>query len=215
MDGAALLERVREDKKTELDRLGSEKALLAATEARLETDAVLVTAAAVLGDARETVAEWAEAATADAAVETLGTTRDRLDAAHDDVAAELDDDEDTAGTEDIAAVDVPFLSLSGETDVERVAAATLGLPLILDRLFLQSVSFFVNEADNARADLFRDLRGMTEDVLADGQDALDALCADEEAWDEAAAAAAATVEAAYAEYVDRLDAMGFDPKPIC
>jgi hypothetical protein len=215
MDGAALLERVRGDKKTELDRLGSEKALLAATEARLETDAVLVTAAAVLGDARETVAGWAAAATADAAVEVLGTTRDRLDAAHDDVAAELDDDEDTAGTEDIAAVDVPFLSLSGETDVERVAAATLGLPLILDRLFLQSVSFFVNEADNARADLFRDLRGMTEDVLADGQDALDALCDDDAEWDEAAAAAMATVDAAYEEYVDRLDAMGFDPKPIC
>lgn len=212
MDGAALLERVREDSETELNRLGSEKALLAATEARLEPDAVLVTAAAVLADARETVSAWHDAAQAGDAAETLQTTAQRLADAHDDVVAELDDATDA---DTLAAVDVPFLSLTAESDIERVAVATVGLALVLDRLFLQSVSFFVNEADTARADRCRDLRGMTEDVLADGQDALDALCDDDADWDAAAAAATGTIEAAYEDYVSRLDAMGFDPKPIC
>jgi hypothetical protein len=211
MDGSALLERVREDSETELNRLGSEKALLAATEARLETDAVLVTAAAVLASARETVAAWADEATDDTAGDTLQATATRLADAGDDVAAELGD----ADTDAIGAVDVPFLSLSATGDVERVAAATIGLPLVLDRLFLQSVSFFVNEADNSRADRFRDLRGMTEDVLADGQDALETLCADDADWEGAAEAATDTVAAAYDDYVSRLDAMGFDPKPLC
>jgi hypothetical protein len=213
MDGAALLERVREDSGTELDRLGSEKALLAATEARLETDAVLVTAAAVLAAARETVTGWADDTTG-AAGNALRTTAQRLADAYDEVAAELGDEQAT-GAGDLEAVDVPFLSLAGEGDIERVAAATIGLPLVLDRLFLQSVSFFVNEADNARADRFRDLRGMTEDVLADGQDALDGLCDDDRGWSVAAEAATATISAAYDDYVDRLEAMGFDPKPIC
>jgi hypothetical protein len=213
MDGAALLERVREGSETELDRLGSEKALLAATEARLETDAVLVTAAAVLAEARGTVAGWADDA-AGAAESALRTTAERLADAHDGVTAELDD-ERIAGVGDLDAVDVPFLSLAGEGDIERVAVATIALPLVLDRLFLQSVSFFVNEADNARTDRFRDLRGMTETVLADGQDTLDALCDDDGEWSLAAEAATSAISAAYEDYVDRLDAMGFDPKPIC
>ncbi len=211
MDGAALLERVREDNETELTRLGSDKSLLAATEARLETDAVLVTAAATLAAASDTVSEWAQTATSDAAEQALQATASRLSDAHEDVAAELTGDENT---DDIAAVDVPFVSLAGESDIDRVAAATIALPLVLDRLFLQSVSFFVNEADNACADRFRDLRGMTEDILVDGQEALDALCAEDD-WDDAATAATATIDAAYADYVSRLDAMGFDPKPIC
>ena len=214
MDGSALLERVREASETELDRLGSEKALLAATEARLETDAVLVTAAAVLTDAHETAAEWVSTAVSEAATEGIATTADRLGDAADRVRAELDDAV-TADSGDLSAIDVPFLSLSGDSDAGRIGAVTIGLALVLDRLFLQSVSFFVNEADNARADLFRDLRGVTEDILAVGQDALDTLCVDDADWDEAAEAATSTIDAAYAEYVDRLDAMGFDPKPIC
>ncbi|MFC7132166.1 MULTISPECIES: rubrerythrin family protein [Salinibaculum] len=212
MDGAALLDRVREDGQTELDRLGSEKALLAATEARLETDAVLVTAAAVLAEASETVASWSDAATADAAADVLQTAAETLGDARDRVVAELDDEVSTA---DIAAVDVPFLTLEADGDVERVATAAVALPLVLDRLFLQSVSFFVNEADTARADLFRDLRGATDDVLAAGQDALDAVCEDDADWDRAATAVTGTVDAAYDDYASRLDAMGFDPKPIC
>jgi len=89
-----------------------------------------------------------------------------------------------------------------------VGAGLVGLPLVLDRLFLQGISFFVNEADEARADLFRDLRETTDGIRDSAAD----LDVDEE---RARNAASAVVTAAYDEYVDRLEAMGFDPKPIC
>lgn len=213
MDGGALLTDVRADSETQLDRLGSEKALLAATEARLEADAVLVTGAATLAEAQTTLTAWATEATSEAAAETLQTTAETLDDAYDEVVAELEDDESTS-VDDIAAVGVPFLTLEATGDVQRVAIATIAVPLILDRLFLQSVSFFVNEAENDRADLFRHLRDVTDDILADGQTALDSLCEGDD-WDRAADAVAETIDAAYDDYVTRLDAMGFDPKPIC
>lgn len=212
MDAATLLAEVRADNETALERLGSEKSLLAATEARLETDAVLTTTAAVLSAARDGVDQWAGTVIGNEAIETLETAAARLEEAYERVAAELDDADDTELT--LASVDVPYLDFSVEGDVQRVAAATIALPLVLDRLFLQGVSFFVNEADNARADLFRDLRAMTDDLLAEGKDRLDQLC-DEQGWDRASEAIETTIEAAYDDYVQRLDAMGFDPKPIC
>lgn len=209
MDAAALLDSVRTGTETELDRLGSEKSLLAATEARLEPDPVLVTAAATIQTARDTIAQWADAATDEAAADALATTADTLGDAFDRVTAELTGDGD-----DVAALDAPFLTLDADGDTERVAVGTIGVPLVLDRLFLQSVSFFVNEADSPRADLFRDLRADTDAILETGQSALDDCCGADD-WDRAEAAAVAVIEAAYDDYVDRLDAMGFDPKPIC
>jgi hypothetical protein len=213
MDGAAFLDRIRADNETALERLGSEKALLAATEARLEADAILVTAAATLAATAETLEEWAASADG-AAGETLAATADSLDDARERVTAELDDGETTEPAA-IDAVDVPFVSLSAEGDVERVAAGTVAVGLVLDRLFLQSVSFFVNEAQNSRADLFRDLRDDADRLVATGQETLDELCADDADWDRAETAVSGTIQDAYDDYASRLDAMGFDPKPIC
>ena len=209
MDSAALLDGARTEVETELDRLGSEKSLLAATEARLEPDPVLVTAAAMLRTARETLAAWADSATDGTAADALQTTADALTDGLDRVTADLEGD-----GEDVAALDAPLLHLDADSDIARVAAGTLGVPLVLDRLFLQVVSFFVNEADGPRADLFRDLRTDTDAMLTTGQSALDELCADDD-WDDAETAAVAVVDAAYDDYVERLEAMGFDPRPIC
>jgi hypothetical protein len=216
MNGAALLADVREAMATELDRLGAEKSLLAATEARLEPDPVLVTAATVLATARDTLRGWERAATDEPASEALAGAADTFAAAFEQVAADLDDGdtgpENTATA--VADLDAPFLALDADEDPARVGAGTVGVPLVLDRLFLQMVSFFVNEADEARADLFRELREEMDSLLADGEDALDALCTDED-WEVAEAGAVDVVEAAYDDYASRLDAMGFDPKPIC
>ena len=209
MDGTALIDSVRTEMETELDRLGSEKSLLAATEARLEPDPVLVTAATTLQTARDTLAAWADDVADGTAGEPLRAVAETLDTAFEQVVAELEGD-----GEDVTGLDAPFLALDADGDIERVAAGTIGLPLVLDRLFLQAVSFFVNEADSRRADLFRDLRADTDEILASGTDVLDDRCADGD-WDRAETAATAVIGAAYADYADRLEAMGFDPKPIC
>ena len=194
-------ERVRESHATALDRLGSEKSLLALTEARLETPAVISAAGAALASARATLSDWA--ADADGPVaDALAAAAEDLGAAADRVAESLD-----------AALpgDSPFVSLAADTDAGRAGAGLVGLGLVLDRVFLQCVSFFVNEADTARSDLFRDLREVADDLLGTAAD----LDLEGDAAEEAAEAAGAVVDAAYDAYVDRLEAMGFDPKPIC
>ncbi len=194
-------ERVRENHATALDRLGSEKSLLALTEARLETGAVLEAAGAALASARATLSDWAadsEGAVAEQLAEAAGTLAD----AADRIAESLDSS---------LPGDSPFVSLAADTDAGRAGAGLAGVGLVLDRVFLQCVSFFVNEADATRADLFRDLRGVADGLV----DAAAELGLEGTAADEAAEAAGAVVEAAYDAYVDRLEAMGFDPKPIC
>jgi len=194
-------ERVRERHATALDRLGSEKSLLALTEARLETEPVLSAAGAALASARATLSDWAADADGQVA-DALAAAADDLGAAADRVAESLDA---------TLPGDSPFVSLAADTDAGRAGAGLVGLGLVLDRLFLQCVSFFVNEADEPRAGLCRDLREVADGLLAAAAD-LD-LAGD--AAEEAVEAAGTVVEAAYDAYVDRLDAMGFDPKPVC
>ncbi|MEF8887832.1 MAG: transcription antitermination protein [Haloarculaceae archaeon] len=194
-------EHVRESHATALDRLGSEKSLLALTEARLETEAVLEAAGAALASARATLSDWAADA-AGGVADALAAAAERLADAAGRVADSLDA---------TLPGDSAFVSLAADTDAGRAGAGLVGLGLVLDRVFLQCVSFFVNEADTTRADLFRDLRGVADGLLETAAD----LDLDGEAAEEAAEAAGAVVEAAYDAYVDRLEAMGFDPKPIC
>ena len=201
MDTDSLLAAVREENATALDRLGSDKALLAATNAQLETDAVLGVTASTLAAASDTAAAWADKTSGEAA-DALGRAAETYADARDRVTEE--------GTD--ASADPVFLRLDAAGDCERVAAATVAAPLVLDRLLLQCVSFFVNEADTARADRFRDVREQCDDLLDDGAAAAAAVCDSQEA---AVGAATATIEAAYDDYAARLDAMGFDPKPIC
>lgn len=194
-------ERVRESHATALDRLGSEKSLLALTEARLETEPVLEAAGAALASARATLSDWAADADGQVAA-ALAAAAERLGDAADRVAESLDA---------TLPGDSPFVSLAADTDAGRAGAGLVGLGLVLDRVFLQCVSFFVNEADTTRADLFRDLRGVADGLLETAAD----LDLDGEGAEEAAGAAGTVVEAAYDAYVGRLEAMGFDPKPIC
>lgn len=195
----ALAEQVRTAEETELDRLGSEKALLALTEAQLETAAVLEATGATLVVARDRLSDWAGTAEDEAVATALDEAADAFADAATRVADSLDGE---------LPANSPFLALDADTDAERVGAGLVGLPLVLDRLFLQCISFFVNEADKARAELFRELRDAADKIL----DSAAELGVDERG---ARTAADAVVTAAYDEYVARLEAMGFDPKPIC
>jgi hypothetical protein len=83
---------------------------------------------------------------------------------------------------------------------------------VLDRLYLQVVSFFVNEADERSADVARELRTAASD-LDPAREALSALSEDERV--RARDAAVDAVGIAYEEYAETLAAMGLDPRPVC
>ncbi|QLH77113.1 rubrerythrin family protein [Halosimplex rubrum] len=218
MNGQELLEAVREARATELDRLGSDKYLIAATGADLERAPVLRSVAESAASGRDTFSEWAEEATGDAA-SAFGTTAAAETEQFDRVVASLaelpNDDADAAAT--IDGTDAPLHAALADTDgtVERLAAGFVGRPLVADRTLLQVINFFVNEADEGRADLARELRSDAQERLEEGVDLLESGCETDADWERARGAAESVVAAAYEGYASALEAMGVDPKPVC
>jgi len=218
MNGQQLRETVRETQATELGRLGSDKYLIAATGADLERVPVLRSVAESAASGRETLSRWAEAETGDAAsaFETAAEAEAaQFDRVVDSLAELSDDATDVAATVD--GTDAPLHAVLADTDgtVERVAAAFVGRALVADRTLLQAVNFFVNEADESRADLARALRTDAQERLDEGVELLDSVCETDADWERARRAAERVVEAAYEAYANALDAMGIDPKPVC
>jgi hypothetical protein len=212
MDGDTLVETVRADRATELDRLGSEKSLVATTTARLDRASVLAAAHDAERRAAETFAAWAADETDDdarAAFDRIATQEQ----AHADRVADLQG-EDAVDAD--PAPDALHEHLRGlDSTPERVAAGLVARPLVSDRSLLQVVNFFVNEADETAADVFREFRSETRALVDDGAARLDSCCDGDADWDRAAAAADRAVAVAYAEYEERLEGMGVDPKPVC
>lgn len=200
MDVEETIAAVRDAQATELDRLGSEKALIAATGASLEEGAVVRAAAARERALAATLAEWDDAAdgtVSEAFGGAAGAASDRLDRL--DAAPEGDD---AFGDHLRTLQSVP----------ERVGAGLVAAPLVLDRFYLQVVSFFVNEGDERGAELARDLRTDASD-LDRARTGLAAL--DDAGREQARDAAVEAVGVAYSAYADALGELGLDPKPIC
>jgi hypothetical protein len=211
MDGDTLVETVRERMATELDRLGSEKALVATTEARLDRERVLASTLAAERRAAATFEAWADDEDDPQARETFARVAamerdhaDRVAALLDDAAA-TDPDPDALHAHLRDFVATP----------ERVAAGLVARPLVSSRSLLQVINFFVNEADESTADTVRDFRSETDALVDDGATLLDACCADEDDWDRAVDAATETVAVAYEAYAETLRGMGVDPAPVC
>jgi hypothetical protein len=210
MDGTELVEAVRTSKATELERLGKEKALVAATEADLSTEAVLRAAAASERRAQRTFETWAESEPNEAAREAFERVAATEADHYDRVVAYLDDPPSDPEPDPLHA------SLRGtERTVERIGAGLVGRPLASERTLLQVINFFVNEADDASADLFRELREETRALPEEGAALLDELCSDDEDWVLARKAAEDAVQVAYDDYAETLRGMGLDPKPVC
>lgn len=209
MDGNEVVAAVRDATGTELDRLGGEKALVAATDAHLDAQTVLRAAAATEARAHETFQGWADDEPHDAAADAFeavaATERDH----YERVVAELDGD---PGSPDVDAL---HAYLRGLDDTPERVGGLLGRSLASERSLLQFVSFFVNEGDRARTDLFRDLRSDTDALVDESAALLDEVCGDEGDYDRARAAAVDAVQAAYEEYAAALREMGVDPKPVC
>jgi hypothetical protein len=201
MDGTTLVDTVTDDLETQLSRLGSSKWLYALTDGDMTGEAVRAAAAADAAAAAETFGAWAD--DADGAAETFdalaASAADRRDAVDPDAApADRRIDEALAG-------------LDGT--VSRLGGA-LGYLLVLDRTVGQMVGFFVGDADPSTANQFRDLRDGVDADRTRVVDALDSACSGDD-WDRAADAATAVVEAAYDDYVERLESMGVKPKNVC
>ena len=220
MDGEAFRERVESAKATELERLGSNKLLIALTDATLEPEAVLRAAADSEHAAHTTFVGWADDGTADADGEADGVAAQLFE-----WLAERERDHRERVLDSLADLGVDYDPADGgtmheylrarEDPVERVAAGTVGRGLVSDRTHLQIVSFFVNEGDEARADLFRDFRTETEEELDRGLALLEDACESDEDWERARMVAEYVVRIAYDDYADALAGMDIDVKPVC
>ncbi|WP_396612667.1 rubrerythrin family protein [Haloferax sp. S1W] len=211
MDADSFREEVTAAKQTQLDRLGSPKLLLALTEADLSESAVLRAAAFSEHAARETFRSWADDEADVRAKAAFEKTAEQEDEHLERVLDALD--------EDIGLPDEPgpmHAYLRGrENTIERVAAGMVGRGLVSLRTHTQVISFFINEADPAGADLFRDLKSETEDTLTTGLNLLDELCESDDDWKRASMVAEYVVQVAYDDYADGLTELGIDPKPLC
>jgi hypothetical protein len=202
-DGESLLARVRETEETPLSRLGSSKALYAATGGEMTADAVRAATATDAARAADLFAAWADETTGPAA-DAFADAAARAETHRDAVDADPGDD--------ASALYDHLVGLDG--DVER-AAGLLGRALVAGKRLEQTVGFFVGDADPRSADAMRDLRADLDAERADAVALLDAVCADESDWAAATAAATDVVGAAYDDYVERLEAMGVKPKNVC
>lgn len=212
MDGDTLVETVRDRMATELDRLGSEKALVASTAAQLDRERVLASTLAAERRAAATFDAWAD----DEAHADARAAFERVAALEHDhaerIVALLDDSEVASDPEP----DAMHTTLRGfDATPERVAAGLVARPLVSSRSLLQVINFFVNDADESTADVIRAFRSETDALVDDGAALLDDCCAGEDDWDRAVDAATETVAAAYDEYAERLRGMGVDPAPVC
>jgi hypothetical protein len=209
MDGQTFVEELEAAKATQLDRLGSGKLLVALTDATLSEARVLEAAAASEYAAAETFHAWAadeDDAGARAAFETVAAQEDE----HLERVTERMD-----GFEPPEAPGPMHAYLRGRGDtIERITTGMVARPLVSARTHTQVISFYVNEADQAAADLFRELKAETEAVVDDGVALLDERCDDED-WERARAAGEYLIQVAYDDFADALSALGMSPKSIC
>lgn len=188
---------VRAEAATELERLGSDRGLIALTDADLSPAQIRTRIAGVLAGVAEYYERWAseddDFATAAATARTLaeavaGEASIEAATAHPAVASLADFQERPA----------------------RAGAGLIGAPVVLDGWALQAVSFFINEADEEAADQFRAVRDGLDELIETGESALE-----DDDREQAAKAALDLVTTAYEAYVETLDGLGLDPKTVC
>jgi len=207
MTPEAFIDQVTAENQTALSRLGSSKALYAHTSGDLEDATVLAAAADAEYHAAETYDRWADAddAASDAWAETAAEERDH----YDRVCAVLDADH-TPG--DPPPIQV-FLR-EQTTTVDRIGAF-IGRTIAAQRSKDQYTGYFVGQANPQLATLFRELGGDLDDQLARGQTLFETYCGADADAEAAAAAATAAIQTAYEDYVDTLEGLGVNPKPVC
>ncbi|MFB6083947.1 MAG: rubrerythrin family protein [Halorientalis sp.] len=207
MNAADFLDGVRQEQQTELSRLGSSKSLYADTEGEMEEDAVLAAVADVFYHADATFEDWADEADG-AAADLFADAAELTGEQYGTVAGELGNHE--PGDPSPLAEFLDGL----DTAPERVAGV-LGWALVVENKVSQAVGFFVGQAASGTASTFRDVRDAVESLVDDAADTLVTVCDSDADEDLAHEAAVDTVQAAYDDYFDTLEALGVNPKPVC
>jgi hypothetical protein len=209
-DPDAFVEAVSEDNQTALSRLGSSKSLYANTGGEIDTEPVLEATADAEYAAWQTFREWADDEADDEARAAFETTAEEEQNHYETVDGKLDDDEYEPN-------EIPQLHeylRDREDTVERVGAL-VGRILASQRSKDQVVGYFVGDADPQTASLFRGFGEDLDDQLARAKTLLETVCDGDEDRDRAQEAARGAIQAAYDEYVETLEGMGANPKPVC
>lgn len=196
MDSQEFVETVTDEHATALSRLGSSKALYAITDGEMESDAVRTGAADRAHYAAETVAEW-DGDVATAVAETATKHYESI----------------TSGLDDHTPGDRPALFdvLAQLDDESGRLGGLVGWALVTTKTNDQLTGFFVGQADPQTAQTFREMGTDVEEIQSDALDAL----AETGEWERAADAAGEVLQAAYEEYVETLEDLGVNPKPVC
>lgn len=219
MDATRFSEALEESMDVELERLGSSKLLVAVTNAELHEASVLRAAAESERAAARTLEAWADDETDENARETFTELADVEQEHHERVASALEDAERDGGGQETREADANggamHAALRSLEATEARLGGLVGRALVSERTQLQVVNFFVNEGDERRADLFRDLRAETGDSRERALSALENACETDEEWERAMAAGENVIERAYEEYAEALEGLGLDPRPIC
>lgn len=211
MDADEFQRTIEESMSVELERLGSSKLLVAQTEANLTEETVLRTVADGERTAADTFEAWADDEAHEGARNAFAEYREQERDHYERIAAMLEGEHE-ADTADADPMHDRLRTL--ETTVSRLGGV-VGRSLVGERTHLQVVSFFVNEGDERRADVFRDLRSETATQGERALELLEDVCAGDEDWDRARTAAEDVIDDAYEAYAGSLDELGLDPKPIC
>jgi len=204
MDASDLVDAIETDRQTELSRLGSSKALYADTDGQLEPDRVLGAFADETHHVAATLRTWAgerdpEGVFADGAARLEGQT--------DTLAGELVNSEPgevPAVVDAIADADGPVARLG----------ALVGWVLVVDRKASQVTGFFTGQADPGTASLIREF-GDDYDAIRESALAALAVQSDDGALETAQDGAERVIQAVYDDYVETLESMGINPKPVC
>ena len=204
------VERVREDNRTALSRLGSSKALYADTGGEMDEETVLRAAAVAERAAGETFAAWADSEPDEEAAAAFRETADEERDHYERVLGTLD-------AEQVEVAEVPAIQayLRDLDDTVERAGGLLGRTLAAEKSKDQLVGFFVGQADPQTSQLFRELGSELDDQLDRAESLLDAVCEGNEDRERALEAASGAVQTAYEEYTERLEEMGVNPKPVC
>ncbi|QCS44111.1 rubrerythrin family protein [Natrinema versiforme] len=208
-DSDTFVETVSEDNQTALSRLGSSKSLYADTSGEIDTEPVLEATADAEYAAWQTFLEWADDEAVDEAREAFEATADEEQDHYETVDGKLDDEYEPTDTPQLHEF------LREQEDTVSRAGALVGRILASQRSKEQVVGYFVGDADPQTASLFRGFGEDLDDQLERATALLETVCESDEDWERAREAATGAIQAAYDEYVETLEGMGANPKPVC